>query len=183
MTTTQVPIAEAYLARTPASQAMMRRAQQAMPGGSTRTVGWFPPYPVVFDHGDGPFLYDLDGREYVNLFGNGLSLIHGHRYPPIRQAAEAVLARGTAWSGASVPQIEFAELLRDRIPGADLVRFANTGTEAAMLAVKLARRATGRPGVLKAWAASPARPGRHSWLPPRCARAPCPGVPTVGGAR
>ena len=153
MTTTQVPIAEAYLARTPASEAMMRRAQEAMPGGSTRTVGWFPPYPVVFDHGEGPFLYDLDGHDYVDLFGNGLSLIHGHCYPPIRQAAEAVLARGTAWSGASVPQIEFAEVLRDRIPGADLVRFANTGTEAAMLAVKLARRATGRPGVLKAWAA------------------------------
>jgi glutamate-1-semialdehyde 2,1-aminomutase len=101
---------------------MMRRAQEVMPGGSTRTVGWFPPYPVVFDHGDGPFLYDLDGHEYVDLFGNGLSLIHGHCYPPIRQAAEAVLARGTAWSGASVPQIEFAEVLRDRIPGADLVR-------------------------------------------------------------
>jgi DNA-binding GntR family transcriptional regulator len=118
----QVPIAEAYLARTPASEATMRRAERAMPGGSTRTVGWFPPYPVVFDHGNGPFLYDLDGHDYVDLFGNGLSLIHGHCYPPIRQAAEAVIARGTAWSGASVPQIEFAEVLRDRIPVREALR-------------------------------------------------------------
>ena len=153
MTTMRVPIGEAYLARTPASEALMSRAAAVMPGGSTRTVGWFAPYPVVFDHGDGAFLYDVDGHDYVDLFGNGLSLIHGHCYPPLRAAAEAVFGRGTAWSGSSLQQIEFAELLRDRIPGGELVRFANTGTEAAMLAVKLARRATGRPGIVKAWAA------------------------------
>ena len=153
MTTMQVPITEAYIARTPASAAMMHRAAATMPGGSTRTTGWFAPYPVVLDHGEGAFLYDVDSHDYIDLFGNGLSLIHGHCYPPVLRAAEAVLGRGTAWPGASVQQIEFAEMLRDRIPGAELTRFANTGTEAAMLAVKLARRATGRPGIVKAWAA------------------------------
>jgi glutamate-1-semialdehyde 2,1-aminomutase len=152
VTTMQIPIPEAYVARTPTSAALMRRAAAAMPGGSTRTVGWFAPYPVVLDHGDGPLLYDVDGHDYIDLFGNGLSLIHGHCYPPILQAAEAVLRRGTAWPGASVQQIEFAEMLRDRIPGAELTRFANSGTEAAMLAVKLARRATARPGIVKTWA-------------------------------
>jgi len=153
MKTMRALIAETYLGRTPMSEVLMTRAAAVMPGGSTRTVGWFAPYPVVFDHGDGAFLYDVDGHDYVDLFGNGLSLIHGHCYPPLRAAAEAVLGRGTAWSGASVQQIEFAEILCQRIPGGELMRFANTGTEAAMLAVKLARRATGRHGVLKAWAA------------------------------
>jgi len=85
------------------------------------------------------------------LFQNGLSLIHGHAYPPIQDALARTLPRGTAWPGTSDEQIEFAELLRDRVPGANLIRFANTGTEATMLAVKLARAATGRPVVVKAW--------------------------------
>ena len=126
MTTMRAPIAEVYLARTPDSEALMTRAAAVMPGGSTRTVGWFAPYPVVFDHGNGAFLYDVDGHDYVDLFGNGLSLIHGHCYPPLRAAAEAVLARGTACSGASLQQIEFAEILRQRIPGGELTRFAGS---------------------------------------------------------
>jgi glutamate-1-semialdehyde aminotransferase len=128
VTTMQVPIAEAYLARTPASEAMMRRAELAMPGGSTRTVGWFPPYPVVFDHGDGPFLYDLDGHDYVDLFGNGLSLIHGHRYPPIRQAARLAVLRGTGRPLAEGLDIE-AEFFRAVMRTDDAVEGATAFTE------------------------------------------------------
>src|SRR4051794_17790632 len=143
---------ERYLKRTTASSERTERATHVLPGGSTRTVGWFPPYPMVFDSGDGPWLVDVDGNRYVDLFCNGLSLIHGHGYPPLVEVTDRVVRRGTAWPGTSEHQIEFAELLSDRIPSHGLVRFANTGTEAGMLAVKLARRFTGRPAVLKTWA-------------------------------
>ena len=144
-------IAQEYLRRTPVSARVMRRAATSMPWGVTRTLSWFPPYPVVFEHGSGAHLYDVDGHRYVDLFSNGMSLMHGHAYGPIEAALDSALARGTAWPGASEAQIAYAELLCERIPGADQVRFANTGTEAMMLAVKLARRATGRQVIVKAW--------------------------------
>jgi glutamate-1-semialdehyde 2,1-aminomutase len=145
-------IGDAYAERTSKSQALMTRAAKGMPGGSTRSFGWHEPYPLVMERGDGPYLWDVDGNRYVDLVYNGLSLIHGHAFPPVVAALGAVLARGSAWPGASMEQIEFAEALLDRVNSADLVRFTNTGTEAGMLAVKIARRATGRPLVLKAWA-------------------------------
>jgi glutamate-1-semialdehyde 2,1-aminomutase len=141
-----------FAAETGRSRALTERAKAVLPGGSTRTVGWFAPYPMVFERGSGPYLFDADGRQYIDMFCNGLSLIHGHAYPPVIETAERVLRSGTAWPGTSEHQIAFAELLSSRIPSHGLVRFANTGTEAGMLAVKLARAFTGRPSVLKSWA-------------------------------
>jgi glutamate-1-semialdehyde 2,1-aminomutase len=144
-------IAETYEARTPRSRALMDRAERTMPRGITRSLSWFAPYPVVFDRGAGAIVTDVDGNEYVDLFSNGLSLMHGHAYPPATDAVTAALQRGSAWPGASDAQIEFAELLCSRVPGAEQVRFANTGTEATMLGVKLARAASGRTLIIKAW--------------------------------
>ena len=124
-----------------------------MPGGSTRSFGYFRPYPLTFEHGEGSYLWDLDGNRYVDFTYNGLSLIHGHAFPPIEAALQAALPKGTAWPGTSLPQVEFAEALCDRMPAAERVRFTNTGTEAGMLAVKLARHVTGRPLVVKSWGA------------------------------
>ena len=72
-----------------------------MPGGNTRTTSFHPPYPVVIERGAGPWLWDVDGRRYVDLFCNGLSLIHGNAYEPARRAIATTLPSGTAWSGAS----------------------------------------------------------------------------------
>jgi glutamate-1-semialdehyde 2,1-aminomutase len=144
-------IEQAYLARTERSAALMERAGASMPSGITRTLAWFAPYPVVFDRGSGASVFDVDGNRYLDMFSNGLSLMHGHAYAPIEQALREALSRGTAWPGASDAQVEFAELLCARIPGAEQVRFTNTGTEATMLAVKLARFLSGRPVVIKAW--------------------------------
>jgi glutamate-1-semialdehyde 2,1-aminomutase len=144
-------IEDTYLARTKISAGLQERARKSITGGSTRSVGWHRPYPVVFSYGRGPVLTDVDGNDYVDYLCNGLSLIHGHAYEPVRQAVTEALKRGSAWPQATVEQIEFAELLVNRLPAADLVRFTNTGTEAAMLAVKTARSFTKRPIILKAW--------------------------------
>jgi glutamate-1-semialdehyde 2,1-aminomutase len=146
---TMTPIEQQYRRRTQASRTAMQRAAAVMPGGNTRTTTFHAPYPVVFRRGEGPWLFDADGHRYVDLFYNGLSLIHGHGYGPVAEAMAPILRSGTAWSGASEAQIEFAELLTRRVPGAGQLRFTNSGSEAAMLAVKLARRATARDTILK----------------------------------
>jgi glutamate-1-semialdehyde 2,1-aminomutase len=148
---TKTAIAEEYKRLTPRSAQLMQRAAVSMPRGLTRTLSWFAPYPVVFERGRGATLVDVDGNRYIDLFSNGLSLMHGHAYGPIEDALRTALPRGTAWPGTSDAQIEFAELLCKRVPGAERVRFANTGTEATMLAVKLARHVTGRQLIVKAW--------------------------------
>jgi glutamate-1-semialdehyde 2,1-aminomutase len=140
-----------YTVRTPTSARMMERAGRSMTRGLTRSLSWFAPYPVVFERGAGAILSDVDDNEYVDLFGNGLSIIHGHAYPPVTDALARAMQRGTAWPGTSDAQIEFAELLCSRVPGAERVRFANTGTEATMLGVKLARAVSGRQLIIKAW--------------------------------
>lgn len=127
----------------------MQEAATAMPGGNTRTTSFHPPYPVVIERGDGPWVWDVDQRRYVDLFCNGLSLIHGNNYAPAREAIQSAMQRGMAWTGASREQIAFAELLRDRIATLELLRFTNSGSEAGMLAVKAARRVTGRPYIVK----------------------------------
>lgn len=139
-----------YCGRTAASASLMERAMGCMPGGNTRTFGHTDPYPVVFREGSGVLLRDLDGNEYLDLMFNGMSLIHGHAFPPIQRAIAAALPHGTAWPGASELQVAFAELLVSRVPGGGQVRFTNSGTEATMLAVKLARHVTDRPLILKA---------------------------------
>lgn len=127
----------------------MDRAAAVLPGGNTRTTTFFPPYPAVFRSGAGAWLEDMDGNRYVDLFYNGLSLIHGHAFPPIVDAMSRVLKGGTAWAGGNEAQFDFAELLLGRVRPGDLVRFTNTGSEAGMLAVSLARHVTGRPLILK----------------------------------
>jgi glutamate-1-semialdehyde 2,1-aminomutase len=144
-------IEQAYLARTQDSGRLMERGSKVMPSGITRTLAWFAPYPVVFERGAGASVFDVDGNRYLDMFSNGLSLMHGHAYEPVEQALREALSRGTAWPGSSQAQVEFAELLCARVPGAEQVRFANTGTEATMLAVKLARHVSGRSVVIKAW--------------------------------
>jgi glutamate-1-semialdehyde 2,1-aminomutase len=129
---------------------MGRRAELVMPAGDTRAAGYHLPYPLTLTRGAGPKVWDVDGNEYWDLAGNFTSLVHGHAYPPIVEAAERAIRGGTAWPARNPSQIELAELLCDRIPSVELVRFCNSGSEANMLALAVARLATGRTKVLMA---------------------------------
>jgi len=146
---THTAIEENFRARTPRSAQLMKRASGVMPGGFTRGHGFHLPYPAVMDHGEGCYLWDVDGNRYVDLVSNGLALIHGHAFQPVIQALAERLPKSWGWVGASVPQIEFAETLCDRLGTFDRVLLTNSGTESGMLAVKLARRFTGKPLILK----------------------------------
>jgi glutamate-1-semialdehyde aminotransferase len=123
----------------------MQRARAVMVRGITRGWGYHKPHPLVMERGSGPYLWDLDGNRYLDLANNGLSLIHGHAYPPVTTALRAATARGSSWLVASRDQIDFAELLCRRIAAFEKVRFTNSETESGMLAVKVARLVTTAP--------------------------------------
>jgi glutamate-1-semialdehyde 2,1-aminomutase len=139
-----------YRLRTPRSAQAMTEARRYMVRGITRGWGYHRPYPLVGARGEGPYLIDLDGNRYVDLANNGLSLIHGHAFPPVLAAVQAASERGSGWLVASEEQIAFARMLCERIAIFEQLRFTNSGTESGMLAVKVARAWTGRPAVLKA---------------------------------
>src|ERR1043165_6704952 len=106
-------------------------------------------HPLYFDRASGCRLWDLDGREYIDLCcSHGASLL-GHGDPRVRAAVEAVLARGAACSYENELHAELAELLCESIPCLDLVRFTGSGTEATMHCLRLARAVTGRQKILR----------------------------------
>lgn len=138
-----------YLARTPKSQVLSDRARRVLPGGDTRTGTFYAPYPAYMVKGSGSTLTDLDGNEYLDLLNNFTSLVHGHAHPDILRAAMGQLPDGATFASPMVPQVELAELLCERVPSVEMVRFCNSGTEATMLAVRAARAFTGRSGIIK----------------------------------
>jgi glutamate-1-semialdehyde 2,1-aminomutase len=140
---------EVYCSRTPLSAEAMGRARRYMVRGLTRGWGYHRPYPLVAKRGEGPYLIDLDDNRYVDLANNGLSLIHGHAFPPVVEALRAAAGRGSGWLVPSEEQIELAKLLCERVEAFERVRFTSSGTESGMLATKVARAFTGRPAVLK----------------------------------
>jgi glutamate-1-semialdehyde 2,1-aminomutase len=144
------PIAAEYVRRTPRSAALGPRAERVMPGGDTRAAGYHPPYPLTLARGEGAKVWDVDGNQYWDLSCNYTSLVHGHGFAPIVDAARRAIETGTAWPARNLHQIELAELLCDRIESVERVRFCNSGSEANMLALHVARIATGRPKILMA---------------------------------
>ncbi|MFY1673881.1 aspartate aminotransferase family protein [Plantactinospora sp. WMMB334] len=128
---------------------MHTTAQSWLPGGDTRTLSYFTPYPTFMASGHGCVITDVDGNDYLDFVNNMGSLIHGHAHPDLVAAASEQAALGTALGAPVELQIHHARILCDRIPSADLVRYTNSGTEATMLALRAARAATGRDLIVK----------------------------------
>jgi glutamate-1-semialdehyde 2,1-aminomutase len=135
----------------PASQALFDRARAVVPGGvnspvrAFRAVGGTPRFMA---RGEGPWLYDADGRRYVDLVCSWGPLLHGHAHPQIVAAVQAAAARGTSFGTPTAAEVELAEEIVARTP-VEQVRLVNSGTEATMSAIRLARACTGRSRVVK----------------------------------
>jgi glutamate-1-semialdehyde 2,1-aminomutase len=140
---------EVYKRTTPASQALHQRAVKGMPGGTTRTTTYFDPYPLYIDRGEGCRVWDADGVERIDMLGNYTAMILGHAHPKVVEAINRQAQRGTAFAAPNPIEVELATLLRERVPSLDLVRFCNSGTEATMFAMRLARAFTGRPNIAR----------------------------------
>jgi glutamate-1-semialdehyde 2,1-aminomutase len=140
-----------YPDETPRSAALFRRAQTVTPGGVNSPVRAFQAVggtPRFMMRGKGPFVYDADGREYVDLVCSWGPLLLGHAHPMVVDAVACQVARGTSYGTPTEPEVELAEEIVARTP-VEKVRFVSSGTEATMSAIRLARAATGRRKIVK----------------------------------
>jgi glutamate-1-semialdehyde 2,1-aminomutase len=131
------------------SRALYERARQVIPGGTSKANLHVRPHPFYLAEGRGCRVTDVDGVERLDAINNFTALIHGHAFPPLVDAVSRQLARGTAFSASTPEEVALAELLVERVPGLERIRFGNSGTEAVMMAIKAARAYTGRDRIAK----------------------------------
>ena len=134
------------------SQSLFEHALKIIPGGvnspvrACKSVGT---YPLFIERGEGCLIYDADGNRFIDYIGSWGPLILGHRHPAVIDAITAVLERGTSFGAPTDLEIQLAEMVIDAVASVDVVRMVNSGTEATMSAIRLARGATGRDLVIK----------------------------------
>ena len=136
----------------PVSESLFARATAVIPGGVNSPVRAFQAVggtPRFMASGRGPYLTDVDGREYVDLVCSWGPMILGHAHPAVVEALQTAATRGTSFGTPSLGEVELAELIVDRVAPVEQVRLVNSGTEATMSAIRLARGFTGRDVVVK----------------------------------
>jgi glutamate-1-semialdehyde 2,1-aminomutase len=138
-----------YRQKTPLSERLFQRAKEVMPGGISHNLHYFPPRPFFVKKAKGAKIWDLDGNEYVDLWLGNYTNILGHHSEIVVEAIERQLKEGIHWGILFEKQVEWAEIIQELIPCAEMVRFCCSGTEATMYAVRLARGFTGKKTILK----------------------------------
>ena len=134
------------------SQALFRQAATIIPGGvnspvrACKAVGG---EPLFIDHGQGCMLYDVDGNAYVDYIGSWGPLILGHRHPSVLAAVQKALEKGMSFGAPTALEIELAQMVIETVPSVEVIRMVNSGTEATMSAIRLARGATGKDKIVK----------------------------------
>jgi glutamate-1-semialdehyde 2,1-aminomutase len=134
------------------SQRLYQNATQLMPGGvnsPARAWGSVGGNPIFFERGDGSKITDVDGNSYIDYVCSWGPLILGHAYPDVVQAAQHAASHGASFGAPTEIEVTAARLIVDAFPSIEMVRFVNSGTEASMSAMRLARAATGRDMLLK----------------------------------
>jgi glutamate-1-semialdehyde 2,1-aminomutase len=139
---------EAYAAARPNSAALHARAREVMPGGNTRTVLFYTPFPTAMIRGEGARLWDADGHEYLDFCGEYSAGLFGHSERRILDAVKAAMDRGINLAAVGADEARLAALICGRFPSVEQVRFTNSGTEANLMALAAARAFTGRTEVL-----------------------------------
>jgi len=132
------------------SERLYEEALEVLPGGVSRNTVFRKPHPFYAVRAEGAYLYDLEGVERIDFSNNMTSLIHGHSFPPVVEAVTAQLQKGTAFTMATEIEVRFAQLMCQRVPGFEKIRFVNSGTEAVMACIKASRAFTGKAKIAKA---------------------------------
>ena len=144
MDVTQSPEWQTYLQQNDSSRRYAEKVGQVIPSGTSRSLLRHPPFPFFVDSAAGISSTDLDGNERLDFHNNYTTLIHGHGHPEIMAAVEKQLPKGTSYSAPVVQEARLAEILTQRINSVEQVVFNNSGTEAVMVALRIARAVTGR---------------------------------------
>jgi glutamate-1-semialdehyde 2,1-aminomutase len=131
------------------SEDLFKEAKNYLPGGVDSPVRAIKPYPFFATKGNGSRLFDVDGNSYLDYCLAYGPLVLGHAYPPVMKAVSEQLSRGTAYGVPTENEIKLAREVVRRVPCAEMVRFVNSGTEATMSAIRLARAVTGKSKIVK----------------------------------
>jgi glutamate-1-semialdehyde 2,1-aminomutase len=134
------------------NEAWFARARRVIPGGVDSPVRSFSAVggtPFTAVRGEGPWLYDVEGRRYLDLISSYGAVLLGHAHPAVVEAVSAAAANGTTFGVPSTGEVELAEAICARVPGCEQIRLVSSGTEAAMSAIRVARGATGRDRLVK----------------------------------
>ncbi|MCD4720668.1 MAG: aspartate aminotransferase family protein [Desulfobacula sp.] len=142
-------IAEAYKEKFPVSRERHEKLINYIPGGATRSLSYFKPYPIHIDYGQGAYVYTHEGHKLLDVTNAYGAIVHGHGDPDIVKAVQEGIVRGSQYSTPTQGQYKLAKLLCERIPGFDRIRFVNSGTEATLFALRTARAYTGKDKILK----------------------------------
>nr|ABZ09835.1 putative aminotransferase class-III [uncultured marine microorganism HF4000_APKG8L7] len=146
---TNSKIVAAYRERTPGSAREAAVAAGALPSGITHDGRKLDPYGIYVTRAEGSRKWDLDGNDYVDYFGGHGALLLGHNHPKVLSAAQDALARGTHFGSNHPMEVRWAKLVQEMVPSAERVRFTSSGTEATLMALRLARAHTGRTKVIR----------------------------------
>ncbi|MFI8829030.1 aspartate aminotransferase family protein [Streptomyces sp. NPDC053431] len=138
-----------YFDRTSESERQYTESMRWLPGGDTRTINHYSPYPLVLERGSGCFIKDIDGNQYLDFLNNYSALIHGHAHPAVSSAIARQAERGTALGAPSAVQAGHARLISERVRSVSQVRYCNSGTEATLFAIRAARAFTGKDLIVK----------------------------------
>ena len=138
-----------YSAANPISAGLHKKASTFMPGGDTRNSIYWDPFPIYITSGDGTTLTDADGNQRTDFVNNMTTLILGHRPPEVTSALTEQISKGLSFPAPSPSVVRWAELMCERVPSLDKVRFVNTGTEATLNAIRAARAFTGKQKLVK----------------------------------
>lgn len=134
------------------SHALFSRAQQLIPGGVNSPVRAFRSVggePFFVQRAEGPYLFDVDGNRYVDYVGSWGPMIVGHNHPAVREAVERAVRDGLSYGAPCAAEVTMAETITRLVPSCEMVRMVNSGTEATLSAIRLARGATGRNRIVK----------------------------------
>jgi len=128
---------------------LYKRACQALPSGATHDSRFLNPFPIYVDRASGSKKWDVDGNEYVDYWMGHGALLLGHSRPEIVEAVTKQMAKGTHYGACSELEVEWGEIVRKLIPSAERVKFVSSGTEATIMAIRLARSFTGKNKIVK----------------------------------
>ncbi len=142
-------IVAAYRQRTPRSGELAGEAASLLPSGIAHDSRHLDPYGLYIERAAGPYKWDIDGNRYIDFFGGHGALILGHCHPKVTEAVARALGEGTQFGSNHPREIAWARAIQRLVPAAERVRFTSSGTEATLMAVRLARAFTGRDTLLR----------------------------------
>lgn len=131
---------------------LYNEAQQLIPGGVNSPVRAFNGVggtPLFIERADGAYIFDVDGKAYVDYVGSWGPMVLGHNHPAVRDAVIKAVNKGLSFGAPTAAEVEMAKLVCELVPSIDMIRMVNSGTEATMSAIRLARGYTGRDKIIK----------------------------------